>query len=553
MAGGGGEAAVVVDLPDLVGDREEAVRVGDVPEDRRRPPPDTFVVAVRDREVNARASVGGGAEEMALLADADPPGVIRGRAEELHGRAVGAEPVEPLAEAVRLVADGPPEGGVADDPVEPVIEAVPQVARPGVGVAGSPAGEEDLSDVGPVVAGRILEKERVGSLMDDDAAVGEGQARRDVQALGEDGEGVGLAVAGGVLADGDAVASLALLDLGVRVVDALGDPEAPSVVPGHADRLEDVRLAGEELDPEAVGDDEAIPRRLRFHRLLHPTDGLALGAPLLAGQVVGDRRVGLHISEGRIPTGRSGSAVEDLSRVGGPADASLDEVLEAGLGPGPVIVPVGRVEDPAVAVGADPGPGLLPLIVGADLQEVLVRVVPGMNIGLIPGPERVEAVRDRVARVDDLGVELAGPVPLELGPDQLDVGRRVQEAEGGAVDRHEAAAPGDIIKEGLLLLRVDGLDVREDDQGVIRAERLRVEGVGEVLGVGDVDPSPGHDRDELGGPFGRAVRSPVSEEEDLKWHRLRLVGRERPGQQTQKHSDQEVADHGSSLRSSHRA
>ena len=67
-------------------------------------------------------------------------------------------------------------------------------------VAGAPAGEQHLAHVGHVVAVGVLEEQRVRRLVDDDAAVGEGQAGRDAQLVGEDGELVGLAVAVGVLA-----------------------------------------------------------------------------------------------------------------------------------------------------------------------------------------------------------------------------------------------------------------------------------------------------------------------------------------------------------------
>ena len=64
-----------------------------------------------------------------------------------------------------------------------------------------------------------------GACVTIDAAVGEGEARRDAQLVGEDGELVGLAVAVGVLADDDAVAPLPRGLALVGVVDRLGDPQ----------------------------------------------------------------------------------------------------------------------------------------------------------------------------------------------------------------------------------------------------------------------------------------------------------------------------------------
>ena len=95
---------------------------------RRGHAADRLVVAVRDRHVDARAAVGGRAEEQALLADADAPRVVVRAAEELELRAVGLEPEEALAEVVPLAADLAVEAGVADDRVDPVVEPVPQVA-----------------------------------------------------------------------------------------------------------------------------------------------------------------------------------------------------------------------------------------------------------------------------------------------------------------------------------------------------------------------------------------------------------------------------------------
>src|SRR5206468_9098541 len=111
-AGSGGEPAVPVDLADVLGDREEAIAVGDVRQHGWGHAADRLVVAVRDRHVDARAAVGGRAEEQALLADADAPRVVVGAAEELQLRAVGLEPEEALAEVVPLAADLAGEAGV---------------------------------------------------------------------------------------------------------------------------------------------------------------------------------------------------------------------------------------------------------------------------------------------------------------------------------------------------------------------------------------------------------------------------------------------------------
>ena len=88
------------------------------------------------------------------------------------------------------------------------------------------AGEDALADVGLVVAVGVLQEHQVGRLGDQDAAVGELEAGRAVQLVGEDDHLVGLAVAVGVFEDQELVVHL-LLGLPVRVGRPAGDPEAP--------------------------------------------------------------------------------------------------------------------------------------------------------------------------------------------------------------------------------------------------------------------------------------------------------------------------------------
>ena len=123
------------------------------------------------------------------------------------------------------------------------------------------------------------------------------------------------------------------------------------------------------------------------------------------------------------------------------------------MAPGPGVVAVGGVEDASLALRADPGPGLGAGLIVAGLEDVAVlRVVLRVDVGLVPGAERFEALDDRVVGVDDRRLELAGAVLLELGADQSDVLGRVQEAERGAVQRDESAAARDVVEEGLLLV-----------------------------------------------------------------------------------------------------
>ena len=203
--------------------------------------------------------------------------------EELELGAVGGEAVAAHREVLLLAADLAGESAVADRAAEPVIVAVGEAARLRVGVSDAPAGHDDLTDVGLVVAVGVLEEDEVRGLGDDHAAVGEDEAGRDVELVGEDRELVGLAVAVGVFADLDGVVALLLVfHDAVRVVAGLGDPEAAAGVPGERDRLHDVRLGGEEHQLQVGGDLRALHAALDGIRLL---EGQRLRALLIIGDV----------------------------------------------------------------------------------------------------------------------------------------------------------------------------------------------------------------------------------------------------------------------------
>src|SRR5262249_20187689 len=124
-----GEAAVEVDLAHLVRDRMEAIALGDGRQHGRRPATHALVVAVRDRQEDARGGVARRAEQLTVLAEADAPAVVARAAQDLELRPVRPEAIEALTKAVRLPADGAVEAAVADHAVEPVVEAVREVAR----------------------------------------------------------------------------------------------------------------------------------------------------------------------------------------------------------------------------------------------------------------------------------------------------------------------------------------------------------------------------------------------------------------------------------------
>ena len=212
----------------------------------------------------------------------------------------------------------------------------------------------------------------------------------------------------------------------------------------------------------------------------------------------------------------------------GPAQAALDEFVKAGVAPGPLVVAPGGVEDAALPLRADPGPRLLDVPLGTVFEDGAVRlVVLRVDVGLVPAREALVPLHDRVVRRGDCGGEGAGAVAAELGADEGDVLRRVEEAVAGAVQRDEALTTLDEVEQCLLLLRSDPGDVREDHERVVAGEGLLVQ-VGGPVGVGQLDAAFGEHRLELLEPLRRAVAGIVAEEEDLE--RFWLLGGEGRGQ-----------------------
>ena len=122
-----------------------------------------------------------------------------------------------------------------------------------VRVVHAPAGHDFPALVGLVIAVGVLEEKETWRLGDHDAAVGKGEAGRDVQPVGEDREFVGPAVAVGVLADLDAVVAEAVGFHVVRVVARLGDPEAAALVPRHEDRFGTSGSAAKSSSRKSIG------------------------------------------------------------------------------------------------------------------------------------------------------------------------------------------------------------------------------------------------------------------------------------------------------------
>ena len=146
-------------------------------------------------------------------------------------------------------------------------------------------GEQDLGvAVGPVVVVAIGVEEQVRRLADEDAPMADGQRRGQVQALGEDLDRIGAAVAVGILQDLDPVGAPGparrrlghLVVLGpeilvdrhrlepgrVGILQVLDDPEPPPLVEAGRHRLPHHRLGREDLDVEPLRDDHPLDRFL---------------------------------------------------------------------------------------------------------------------------------------------------------------------------------------------------------------------------------------------------------------------------------------------------
>ena len=104
----------------------------------------------------------------------------------------------------------------------------------------------------------------------------------------------------GVFADADAVAAFfGLLQL-VGIIDRLGDPQPPALVPRHANRLAaDLGLRGKQFDMKPFGHGNSPHRLFGRQRLLHHPQRLVLPAAKLAGPIIGDFCADVDILERR--------------------------------------------------------------------------------------------------------------------------------------------------------------------------------------------------------------------------------------------------------------
>ena len=531
VAGGGGELAEMIDLPDRsiaavepLGDLHRRT-AGDPAEGRGAPAADALVNPIGQRHVFAGIAVGGRAEDEALFGETKAPGVVVRAAEELELRAVGKEAEEAGPEAHRLTTDLAIEAGIADHPVHPAVETPGEIAGARVGVAGAPAGEEDLALLTHPVAVGVGKKEHRGGLGDDPAVAVMEEARGNGEPLGDDGARVVNAIGVGIVQADDPVVPLAVSgedDL-VGVVDALGDEQPALGVKGHRQRLGfDHRLGGGKRDLKTLWHEGMFPRLFGREGRLHLGDRLELHPPLLATGVVGGdlRRDKLKRRQARgedvhrrVIDIRAGCGRVAACR---PADAALDEILKAGMAPGALVVPPGGVEDAPLPFAADPGPRLVEIPLDALLENrPAARVVAGVDVGLVPALKALEIVHDRMLGSENRRPKLAAVVALELGADHVDPDGRIAKTKTRAVERHEAVPRADKVDERGFAIGRELIDVGVDSQCVVLRERLRVQ-ILEPLGVDKLDAAVGKDRLELREAVGGAMVPLVAEEQDAE-------------------------------------
>ncbi len=158
-------------------------------------------------------------------------------------------------------------------------------------VSSAEPGDDDLGLACRLAVGADLVEENVRRIGDPDAAVADRDAGGNVQPLGEDRDPGNLAVGADfehldTIAPGPAT--------GARILQALGDPHPAALVEGHGDGVDDIRLAGDQLNGEAFGD-------------LHLFDGLGRRQRRSRDRVLAVRRP----FAGRLPLRRHGTDGND--------------------------------------------------------------------------------------------------------------------------------------------------------------------------------------------------------------------------------------------------
>jgi len=140
------------------------MRVRDRAELLGRPAADLLVVAIGDRHVDAGVVIRRRSEHQPLFAEAESPSVVVRRADELQIRHLGrigvAQAKAEEAHAKGLLFDALDHRRgvvVALHGPDPVVHPVLEITDAAVCVAKRPIRDQDLADIGLVVAVRILQ------------------------------------------------------------------------------------------------------------------------------------------------------------------------------------------------------------------------------------------------------------------------------------------------------------------------------------------------------------------------------------------------------------
>lgn len=193
--------------------------------------------------------------------------------------------------------------------------------------------------------------------------------------------------------------------------------------------------------------------------------------------------------------------------------------METVLFPGADIVTPGGVENASFALRADPGPrffggsfGEIALFANFEHRSLLW-VVSMVEVGFIPTAEAAEAFHDGVFGGDVYGLKFLATVAFELSTAQGDIGVRIAEAVGSAVDGDEAFSRLDELDESCFLVGSDGIDIGVDEDPIKLFETIRMED-GLIFGIFDDDIELLESWDESSGEFERSVVSLIPEEEN---------------------------------------
>ena len=148
--------------------------------------------------------------------------------------------------------------------VEPAVRSPRQRIRQLVRVRAAKAGEHHFA--ADFLAVLLAQEEKVGRVEHPHAAVADRHARGNVQPFGKDGDLVRAPIGVRVFENLHPIAADARRL--ARILDALGNPDAPAIIESHRDGIHDVRFAGDEFDREALGHRHLADGFLRRVRLV---------------------------------------------------------------------------------------------------------------------------------------------------------------------------------------------------------------------------------------------------------------------------------------------